>query len=70
MSREGSLGLTFVGVAYYDGAGFMLPRARNIDSALELNGSKVCVQAETTTQLNLADYFRANNMEGISAFGT
>src|SRR6266571_7249489 len=42
MSREGSLGLMFVGVAYYDGAGFMLPRARNIDSALELNGSKVC----------------------------
>jgi general L-amino acid transport system substrate-binding protein len=63
MSREGSLGLMFVGVAYYDGAGFMLPRARNIDSALELNGSKVCVQAETTTQLNLADYFRANNMK-------
>ncbi len=63
MSREGSLGLMFVGVAYYDGAGFMLPRARNIDSALELNGSKVCVQAETTTQLYLADYFRANNMK-------
>jgi general L-amino acid transport system substrate-binding protein len=41
----------------------MLPRARNIDSALELNGSKVCVQGETTTQLNLADYFRANNMK-------
>ncbi len=41
----------------------MLPRARNIDSALELNGSKVCVQAETTTQLYLADYFRANNMK-------
>jgi general L-amino acid transport system substrate-binding protein len=41
----------------------MVPRGRNIDSALELNGSKICVQAETTTQLNLADYFRANNMK-------
>jgi general L-amino acid transport system substrate-binding protein len=50
-------------VAYYDGEGFMLPRARNIDSALDLDGSKVCVQSETTTQLNLADYFRANNMK-------
>jgi general L-amino acid transport system substrate-binding protein len=63
MSRETSYDLYFPAVAYYDGAGFMLPRARNIDSALELNGSKVCVQAETTTQLNLADYFRANNMK-------
>src|SRR3954454_14533478 len=62
MSRETSYNLYFPAVAYYDGAGFMLPQARNIDSALELNGSKVCVQAETTTQLNLADYFRANNM--------
>ena len=41
----------------------MLPRARNINSALDLNGSKVCVQARTTTELNLADYFRANNMK-------
>src|ERR1700746_3976240 len=63
MSRETSYDLYFPAVAYYDGEGFMLPRARNIDSALELNGSKVCVQSETTTQLNLADYFRANNMK-------
>jgi general L-amino acid transport system substrate-binding protein len=62
MSRETSYDLYFPAVAYYDGEGFMLPRARNIDSALDLNGSKVCVQSETTTQLNLADYFRANNM--------
>src|SRR5205814_2706127 len=60
MSRETSYDLYFPAVAYYDGAGFMLPRARNIDSALELNGSKVCVQAETTTQPNLADYCRGN----------
>jgi general L-amino acid transport system substrate-binding protein len=62
MSRETSYDLYFPAVAYYDGEGFMLPRARNIDSALDLGGSKVCVQSETTTQLNLADYFRANNM--------
>jgi general L-amino acid transport system substrate-binding protein len=63
MSRETSYDLYFPAVAYYDGEGFMVPRARNIDSALDLNNSKVCVQAETTTQLNLADYFRTNNMK-------
>ena len=63
MSRETSYDLYFPAVAYYDGEGFMLPRARNIDSALDLDGSKVCVQSETTTQLNLADYFGANNMK-------
>ena len=63
MSRETNYDLYFPAVAYYDGEGFMLPRARNIDSALDLNNSKVCVQAGTTTQLNLADYFRANNMK-------
>jgi general L-amino acid transport system substrate-binding protein len=63
MSRETSYDLYFPAVAYYDGEGFMLPRARNVDSALELNNSKVCVQSETTTQLNLADYFRTNNMK-------
>jgi len=63
MSRETSYDLYFPAVAYYDGEGFMLPRARNIDSVLDLNNSKVCVQSETTTQLNLADYFRANNIK-------
>src|ERR1700759_1473274 len=63
MSRETSYDLYFPAVAYYDGEGFMTTRSRNIDSALDLNGSKVCVQAETTTQLNLADYFRANNIK-------
>jgi general L-amino acid transport system substrate-binding protein len=63
MSREENYDLYFPAVAYYDGQGFMLPRARNIDSALNLNGSKVCVQASTTTELNLADYFKANNMK-------
>jgi general L-amino acid transport system substrate-binding protein len=63
MSRETSYDLYFPVVAYYDGAGFMIPKSRNIDSALALDGSKVCVQEGTTTQLNLADYFRANNMK-------
>ncbi|HTA99501.1 MAG TPA: amino acid ABC transporter substrate-binding protein [Bradyrhizobium sp.] len=63
LSREENYDLYFPAVAYYDGQGFMLPRSRNIDSALNLNGSKVCVQESTTTQLNLADYFRTNNMK-------
>ena len=63
MSREENYDLYFPAVAYYDGQGFMLPRSRNIDSALDLNGSKVCVQDGTTTVLNLADYFRTNNMK-------
>jgi general L-amino acid transport system substrate-binding protein len=63
MSREENYDLYFPAVAYYDGQGFMLPRSRNIDSALDLGDSKVCVQEGTTTQLNLSDYFRANNMK-------
>jgi general L-amino acid transport system substrate-binding protein len=63
MSREQNYDLYFPAVAYYDGQGFMLPRARNIENALDLTGSKVCVQGSTTTELNLADYFRANNMK-------
>ncbi len=63
MSRETAYALHFAGVSYYDGQGFMLPRSRNIESALELDGSKVCFQAETTNELNLGDYFRANNIK-------
>ncbi len=63
MSRETNYALNFAAVSYYDGQGFMLRKARNIDSGLELDGSKVCVQESTTTQLNLADYFRANNIK-------
>jgi general L-amino acid transport system substrate-binding protein len=62
MGRETELGLTFVGVTYYDGQGFMLPRSANVLSSLELDGSKVCVQSGTTSEANAADYFRANNM--------
>ena len=63
MSRETEYYLHFAAVSYYDGQGFMVPRANNKNSALELDGSKVCVQGETTTELNLGDYFRANNMK-------
>jgi general L-amino acid transport system substrate-binding protein len=63
MSRETQYALHFAGVSYYDGQGFMIPRARNKDSALDLDGSTVCVQAQTTTVVNLPDYFRANNMK-------
>ena len=63
MSRETTYDLYFPAVAYYDGEGFMIPTSRNINSALALDGSKVCVQEGTTTQLNLADYFRANNIK-------
>jgi general L-amino acid transport system substrate-binding protein len=50
-------------VMYYDGAGFMVKSAMNVDSALKLSGAAVCVQTGTTTELNLADYFKANKME-------
>ena len=62
MSRESSLGLMFAGVAYYDGQGFLLRRDAGIDTALQLGGKTVCTQTGTTTELNLSDYFRANNM--------
>ena len=63
ISRDTSLGLNFVGVNYYDGQGFMVPKKRKVKSAKQLNGATVCVQPGTTTELNLADYFRANNMK-------
>ena len=71
MSRETEYALHFASVSYYDGQGFMVPRSRNISSALELDGSKVCVQSETTTELNLGDYFGANNIKyQVLKFGT
>jgi len=62
LTRDSALGLDFTGVTYYDGQGFMAPVALGVKSALELDGASVCVQPGTTTELNLADYFRANNM--------
>jgi general L-amino acid transport system substrate-binding protein len=62
-SRDTSLGLNFTGVDYYDGQGFMVRKALKVNSALELNGASICVQQGTTTELNLADYFRSHNMQ-------
>ena len=70
LSRDVSFG-NFAGVTYYDGQGFMVRKALKVNSALELNGASVCTQTGTTTELNLADYFRANNMKyEVIAFGT
>jgi len=63
ISRDTSLGLNFTGVDYYDGQGFMVHKALKVNSALELNGASVCVQQGTTTELNLADFFRAHKMQ-------
>ena len=62
LNRDSAQGLDFTGVTYYDGQGFMVPKSLGVKSALELDGASVCVQTGTTTELNLADYFRANNM--------
>jgi len=61
-SRDVDLGFTFVGVNYYDGQGFMVNRDLGVSSATELDGATICIQTGTTTELNLADYFRVNNM--------
>jgi general L-amino acid transport system substrate-binding protein len=65
LGRDTTLGLTFAGVNYYDGQGFMINSTAlpDINSALQLSGAAICVQSGTTTELNLADYFSANNME-------
>ncbi|MDP3547172.1 MAG: amino acid ABC transporter substrate-binding protein, partial [Phreatobacter sp.] len=63
IQRDTALGLNFAGVNYYDGQGFMVRKSLNIKSARELSGASVCVQTGTTTELNVADYFRANNLK-------
>jgi general L-amino acid transport system substrate-binding protein len=71
LSRDTSLGANFTGVTYYDGQGFLVKKALKVNSALELNSASVCVQTGTTTELNLADYFKGNNMKyEVIAFGT
>jgi general L-amino acid transport system substrate-binding protein len=63
MSRDSSLGLTFAGINYYDGQGFMVKKSLGVKSAKELKGASVCVQTGTTTELNLADFFRTNKID-------
>ncbi|MCB1858389.1 MAG: amino acid ABC transporter substrate-binding protein [Gammaproteobacteria bacterium] len=62
LTRDSSLGLNFAGVNYYDGQGFLVKKSLGVNSATELDGASFCIQAGTTTELNLTDYFRANNM--------
>ncbi len=62
LTRDSALGLNFAGVAYYDGQGFMVRKSLGIKSARELGGATVCINSGTTTELNAADYFRANGM--------
>ena len=62
LSRDVDLGLEFVGVNYYDGQGFIVPKSLGVTSAKELDGASVCIQVGTTTEINLADYFKANGM--------
>jgi ABC-type amino acid transport substrate-binding protein len=61
-SRDVDLKFEFVGVNYYDGQGFMVPKELGVSSAKDLDGATVCIQTGTTTELNLADFFRSNNM--------
>lgn len=63
LSRDTANGLNFTVITYYDGQGFMVKKDLDVKSALELDGATVCVQTGTTTEVNLADYFRANNMK-------
>lgn len=63
INRDTALGFNFRTVNYYDGQGFMVKKALNVKSALELSGAAVCVQTGTTTELNLADYFKGNNLQ-------
>ena len=63
MSRDVQLGLEFIGVTYYDGQGFLVPKKLKVTSAKQLNGATVCTNTGTTTELNLADYFRSNNLK-------
>ena len=63
LSREADEGARFAGIDYYDGQGFLVNKKLGVKGAKELNGATVCVQAGTTTELNLSDYFRANKMK-------
>jgi general L-amino acid transport system substrate-binding protein len=63
VSHELDHDIVFAGVTYYDGQGFLVPKKRNVTSALELGGSKICVKSGTTSEERLAEYFTANQMK-------
>ncbi|MGH8352813.1 MAG: amino acid ABC transporter substrate-binding protein [Pseudomonas sp.] len=62
-SRDAAMGLNFTGVTYYDGQGFLVNKKLGVSSAKELDGATICIQAGTTTELNVSDYFRANGLK-------
>lgn len=62
-SRDAGMGMNFTGVTYYDGVGFLVNKNLGVSSAKELDGATICIQAGTTTELNVSDYFRANGMK-------
>ncbi len=62
LGREAQLGLAFASINFYDGQGFMVRKSAGVASARQLDGATICVQPGTTTELNLADYFRSHNM--------
>ncbi|HGZ69993.1 MAG TPA: amino acid ABC transporter substrate-binding protein [Nitratifractor sp.] len=62
-TRDTTLGINFAGVNYYDGQGFMVAKKLGVKSAKELDGATVCIQAGTTTEMNLADYFKTSGMK-------
>ncbi len=63
LGREASLGLLFTGINFYDGTGFLVKKSAGVTSAKQLDGATICVQPGTSTELAIADYFRANNMK-------
>ncbi len=63
LSRDTSVGMNFAGITYYDGQGFMVRKSLNVRSGKDLNGASICVQTGTTTELNVADYFRKNGLK-------
>jgi len=63
LTRDTSLGLNFAPVVYYDGQGFMVRKKDGVSKIADLNGASICTQQGTTTELNLADYFRTNNLK-------
>ena len=63
MIRDTQLGLNFAGINYYDGQGMMVPKRLGVKSALELDGASICSHAGSTSELNITDFFRANNMQ-------
>ncbi len=69
MGREDDYGVVFAGVTYYDGQAFMVPKSRNLTGALELDGSKVCIQNGTTTEPNAMDFFETNHINAEIVHG-